>query len=93
MRAWTTEFVGRERAPVTSNVRASELVGKAELGWDTGLGRDTLFYRAFPGKSRHRPTRLSSPRHAARFPLVGKNPVRTHSQRDGTGDKPGRLVP
>jgi hypothetical protein len=107
MRAWPTEIVDRERAPVTSNVRASKLVGRrgrdgrrcftekcptklvlvpqlrhhqAVVGaglkrdgtcrsgvqcptsWDRSgrTGRDTLFYRAFPGKSRHRATRLSS---------------------------------
>jgi hypothetical protein len=84
MRAWTTEFVDRERAPVTSNVRASELVGKAELGWDTGPGRDTLFYRAFPGKSRHRPTRLSSPTRTVKTcPLGVMDP-----RREGKGSPP-----
>src|ERR1700734_2749897 len=48
MRAWTREIVDGERAPVTSNVCASELVGKAELGRDTGPGRDTLFHREMP---------------------------------------------
>jgi hypothetical protein len=44
MRAWTTEMVDRERAPVTWNVRASERDCRSGLG----PGRDTLFHREMP---------------------------------------------
>ncbi len=54
MRAWTREIVDGERAPVTSDVCASELLSKAELGRDTGTGRDTLSYGITTSRANHR---------------------------------------
>jgi len=54
--------------------------------WDRSgrTGRDTLFYRAFPGKSRHRPARLSSPTRTVKTcPLGVMDP-----RREGKGSPP-----